>query len=132
MKTKHEKIGTIDVTTADMALLGSMFAITNHIATNPSFLSGDFDLIGNVASMIVSGTECKSFINMLHDIESTNKEDIHQFRKERSETIATIATNLMLSSVLEGNNHTLESIIKRMESIKSNRESVPDVPTGYQ
>lgn len=46
--------------------------------------------------------------------------------------IETIATNLMLSSVLEGNNHTLESIIKRMESIKSNRESVPDVPTGYQ
>lgn len=50
-KVKYEKIGTVDVTVADIAFIGQMFAVTNYLGKHPEIMAGNIDLIGELAQM---------------------------------------------------------------------------------
>lgn len=139
MKTKYEKLGTIDITVADIAFLGNMFAVTNYIGRNPDIMAGKIDLIGDLAQMVVAGKESPEFVNALGKLEKDNHDVIHQFRVEHADESSGIAANMMLTSILssEDGGSSLEAMLMKMMSksseMEGKREVRPNAPeTGYQ
>ena len=142
MKTKYEKLGTIDVTVADIAFLGNMFAVTNFIARHPDLMDTNIELIGDLAQMVYAGNKCEEFVKSLQAMETENRDSIHQFRIESSSEVSSIAANMMMASIMSnkpGSEDNMSSIIHKLiadiekSSInQSKSHGEPNAPeTGY-
>jgi len=138
-KVKYEKIGTVDVTVADIAFIGQMFAVTNYLGKHPEIMAGNIDLIGELAQMVIAGGECETFVKTLQEIEQSNKDSLKTFRQEHHEHAGHVFANIMMVSVLSGDNSSsldamLQSMINDMNSSDHKKSEVrPNAPeTGYQ
>jgi len=138
-KVKYEKIGTVDVTVADIAFIGQMFAVTNYLEKHPEIMAGNIDLIGELAHMVIAGGECETFVKTLQEIEQSNKDSLGAFRLEHHERAGHVFANIMLASVLSGDNSSsldamLQNMINYMNSSDHKKSEVrPNAPeTIYQ
>lgn len=95
-KVKYEKIGTVNVTVADIAFIGQMFAVTNYLGKHPEIMAGNIDLIGELAHMVIAGGECETFVKTLQEIEQSNKDSLGAFRQEHHERAGHVFANIMM------------------------------------